>query len=80
LVEEGDAEGEAAEWGEEPQCGDDVVGGAGEPDEGAAAGEEVLGGREGCGEEGVGRSQNFEGGICRGLEKWWDGRGKDGTW
>lgn len=37
--------------------------------EGAATGVETLRGRESDGEEGVGRTEDFEAGVCRGYSK-----------
>ena len=65
LVEKGDSDEGATEGGEEAECGDCAgrVARGREADEGAAAGVEVLGGREGDGEEGQWRAEDLKGRV-----------------
>ena len=67
MVEEGDAECGASDGGEDAEGGYyGVRVCCGEAREGTAAGEEVLGGGESSGEEGVGLAEDLECCVCEG--------------
>lgn len=66
LIEEGNADGRALKRLEDGKSRQGVFRLAAEADEGAATGVERLRGREGDGEEGEGRADDVEAGVCAG--------------
>jgi hypothetical protein len=74
LVEEGNADGSAAEGLEDGEGGEGVLGLATQADQSAAAGEEGLGGGERDGEERKGRADDVEASIWGSVS----GKGREG--